>query len=90
MSHAIIVGLMIHLKRIKKLLLLCHFPNINHINSSTLVDFKVIRFDPLAPVKTTALLLSVEWEMPDSISNNEYLESICKKFIKAFGNNDFG
>ena len=39
---------------------------------------KVIRFDPLAPVKTTALLKHVEWKMPDSISNNEYSEPICK------------
>ena len=55
---------------------------------------KVIRFDPLAPVKTTA-------KMPDLISNNEYLELICKKkettrkqlnlmIKKAFRNNDFG
>ena len=34
--------------------------------------------DPLAPVFTTSLLLPVEWKMPDSISNNEYLEPICK------------
>ena len=30
---------------------------------------KVIRFDPLAPVKTTVLLLPIEWKMPDFINN---------------------
>ena len=57
-------------------------------------SFKVIRFDPLAPVKITALLLPVERKMPHFISYNEYLEPIYKKlsstFIKAFRNNDFG
>ena len=37
---------------------------------------KIIRFDPLAPVKITALLLSVERKMPHFISYNEYLEPI--------------
>ena len=32
---------------------------------------KVIRFDPLAPVKTTVLLLPTEWKMPDFINNIE-------------------
>ena len=55
---------------------------------------KVIRLNPLAPVKTMALLLFEEWNMPDFIINIEYLEPICKKlismFIKAFRNDDFG
>ena len=32
---------------------------------------KVIQFDPLAPVKTTVLLLPLEWKMPDFINNIE-------------------
>ena len=36
------------------------------------IHIKVIRFDPLAPVKKTTLLLPV-------ISYDEYLELICKK-----------
>ena len=43
-----------------------------------------IRFDPLAPVKTTALLLPVEYKMPDFISCDEYLEPICKNLISTF------
>ena len=47
--------------------------------NGTLTDFKyfvslvlkVIRFDPLAPVKTTLLLLPMEWKMPDFINNIE-------------------
>ena len=34
---------------------------------------KVIRFNPLAPVKTTVLLLPMEWKMPDFINNIEKL-----------------
>ena len=37
------------------------------------IELKVIRFDPLAPVKTTALLLPVEWKMCHFISYDEYL-----------------
>ena len=38
---------------------------------SNLHSIKVIRFDPLAPVKTTVLLLPIEWKMPDFINNIE-------------------
>ena len=50
-------------------------------------DIKIIRTDPLAPVKTTALLLSVEWKMPDSICSNENLEPSCniRKRNQSFG-----
>ena len=35
------------------------------------ISFKVSRFDPLAPIKTTVLLLPIEWKMPDFINNIE-------------------
>ena len=40
---------------------------------------KIIQFDLIAPVKTKALLLPVEFTFPHFISYNEYLEPICKK-----------
>ena len=53
---------------------------------------KVIRFDLLAPVITTALLLPVEWKIVDFIGNDEYSVLICRKlistFMKAVRNND--
>ena len=44
---------------------------IENIDSDRIVGIKVIRFDPLAPVKTTVLLLPIEWKMPDFINNIE-------------------
>ena len=42
------------------------------LNSSSphKASLKVIRFDPLAPVITMALLLPVEWKMLDFIGNS--------------------
>ena len=39
--------------------------------SRGMASIKVIRCDPLAPVKTMVLLLPMEWKMPHFINNIE-------------------
>ena len=51
---------------------------------SVVVSLKVIRFDPLAPVQATVLLLCMEWKMPDFINNIEKFKPNCKKLASTF------